>query len=264
MNLSEIFIRRPSPPACSWRASRCSASWPIALCRSAICRRWTTPPERQRRPARRRSRHDGVGGGEPARASVHDDRRPRLDDVARAARAAPTSPFSLTSARHRQRNRGRPDSDRRGDAAAAGRHAVAAVVPQEQPGGSADPDAEPDRTRCDVARRLRRDDDRAAHLDGERRLAGDGPGASKPSVCRSIPTSFTRSTSASTKSIRRCRTGTSTSRPGNSSVPSSTWHIKASGQLMNADAFKPVVVAYRRGAPVRPIRSRTSSTASRT
>jgi HAE1 family hydrophobic/amphiphilic exporter-1 len=33
--------------------------------------------------------------------------------------------------------------------------------------------------------------------------------------------------------------------------PSSTYNIKAAGQLMNADAFKPLVVTYRRGAPVR-------------
>src|SRR6185295_14583249 len=33
--------------------------------------------------------------------------------------------------------------------------------------------------------------------------------------------------------------------------PYSTYNIKAGGQLMNADAFKPVVVTYRRGAPVR-------------
>jgi HAE1 family hydrophobic/amphiphilic exporter-1 len=33
--------------------------------------------------------------------------------------------------------------------------------------------------------------------------------------------------------------------------PNSTYNIKAAGQLMNADAFKPVVVAYRHGAPVR-------------
>src|SRR5437867_8379007 len=33
--------------------------------------------------------------------------------------------------------------------------------------------------------------------------------------------------------------------------PHSTYNIKAAGQLMNADAFKPVVVTYRRGAPVR-------------
>ena len=33
--------------------------------------------------------------------------------------------------------------------------------------------------------------------------------------------------------------------------PNSTYNIKAEGQLMNADAFKPVVVTYRKGAPVR-------------
>src|SRR5260221_7496265 len=33
--------------------------------------------------------------------------------------------------------------------------------------------------------------------------------------------------------------------------PSSTYNIKAGGQLMNADAFKPIIVTYRRGAPVR-------------
>src|SRR5437667_5077841 len=33
--------------------------------------------------------------------------------------------------------------------------------------------------------------------------------------------------------------------------PSSTYNIEAAGQLMNAEAFRPVVVTYRRGAPVR-------------
>src|SRR5438034_440432 len=33
--------------------------------------------------------------------------------------------------------------------------------------------------------------------------------------------------------------------------PTTTYNIKAAGQLMNAAAFRPVVVAYRRGAPVR-------------
>src|SRR5256714_2037670 len=33
--------------------------------------------------------------------------------------------------------------------------------------------------------------------------------------------------------------------------PHSTYNIKAAGQVMNADAFKPVIVTYRRGAPVR-------------
>src|SRR3954464_10293633 len=33
--------------------------------------------------------------------------------------------------------------------------------------------------------------------------------------------------------------------------PGATYNIKAEGQLMNADAFKPVIVTYRKGAPVR-------------
>ena len=33
--------------------------------------------------------------------------------------------------------------------------------------------------------------------------------------------------------------------------PDETFNIQASGQLMNADAFRPLVVAYRNGAPVR-------------
>jgi HAE1 family hydrophobic/amphiphilic exporter-1 len=33
--------------------------------------------------------------------------------------------------------------------------------------------------------------------------------------------------------------------------PNATYNIKAAGQLMNATAFRPIVVAYRRGAPVR-------------
>jgi hydrophobic/amphiphilic exporter-1 (mainly G- bacteria), HAE1 family len=33
--------------------------------------------------------------------------------------------------------------------------------------------------------------------------------------------------------------------------PTSTYNIKAAGQLMNASAFKPIIVTYRRGAPVR-------------
>ncbi len=33
--------------------------------------------------------------------------------------------------------------------------------------------------------------------------------------------------------------------------PTSTYNIKAAGQLMNASAFRPIIVTYRRGAPVR-------------
>src|SRR5204862_4819949 len=40
--------------------------------------------------------------------------------------------------------------------------------------------------------------------------------------------------------------------------PTSTYNIKAAGQLMNAAAFRPIVVAYRRGAPVRLERAATA------
>ena len=96
-------------------------------------------------------------------------------------------------------------------------------------------------------------DDRAAHLDGRAacRRCRCRARRSTPCACRSIRTSCRRRRSASTKSIRRSRTGTSTCRPASCSARTSTFNIKAGGQLMNADAFRPIVVAYRNGAPVR-------------
>jgi HAE1 family hydrophobic/amphiphilic exporter-1 len=46
--------------------------------------------------------------------------------------------------------------------------------------------------------------------------------------------------------------------------PNTTYPIKASGQLMNADAYRPIIVTYRNGSPVRLGDRRASSTASRT
>ena len=47
------------------------------------------------------------------------------------------------------------------------------------------------------------------------------------------------------------RAGTSTSRPGILSGPHQTVNVQATGQLMDADAYRPLVVAYRNGSPVR-------------
>ena len=122
---------------------------------------------------------------------------------------------------HRQRGRRRADGDRRGDAAAAVHADGAAVVPQAESGRPADPAAQPDveHARDVGGRRLRGEHPRAAHLDGERRVAGQRVRArrSTPCACRSIRTSCRRRRSGSTRSIRRCRTGTSTSRPGSCS-----------------------------------------------
>ena len=81
--------------------------------------------------------------------------------------------------RHRQRGRRRADGDRGGDAAAA---ADACTSPpsfrKNNPADSADPDAQPDVEHAAAvgARRLRREHHRAAHLDGQRRVAGAGAG----------------------------------------------------------------------------------------
>ena len=125
--------------------------------------------------------------------------------------------------------------------------------PADQPILTAQPDVE---HAADVgARRLRGNDDRAAHLDGRTacRRCRCRARRSTRCACSSIPTSCTRSTSASTKSTRRCRTGTSTCRPASCSARTSTYNIKAAGQLMNADAFRPIVVdlPQRRAGPAR-------------
>ena len=151
VNISEIFIRRPIATSLLMvgdRAVRRRRVSRAAGQRSAAGR--LPDAQRQRRPARRRSRHDGVGGGEPARAAVHDDRRPRLDDLVAAAPGSTNITLQFDLDRDIDSADGRrADGDRRGDAAAAGGHAVAAVVPQEQPGRPADPDAQPDvATRC--------------------------------------------------------------------------------------------------------------------
>ena len=53
-------------------------------------------------------------------------------------------------------------------------------------------------------------------------------------------------------------------RPASCSVRTATYNIKAAGQLMNAEAFRPIVVAYRTAPRCASTRSPTSSTASRT
>ena len=224
MNLSEIFIRRPIATSLLMAAHRAVRRRRVSRAagqRSAAGR--LPDAERQRRPARRRSGHDGVVGRQPARAAVHDDRRPRLDDLVAAASGSTNVTLQFDLDRDIDSADGRrADGDRRGDAAAAGRHAVAAVVPQEQPGRPADPDAQPDvEHAADVgARRLRRDDDRAAHLDGQRRVAGAGAGRVEVRGARADRSrqAARAAASASTKSIRRCRTGTSTCRPASCSA----------------------------------------------
>ena len=151
MNISEIFIRRPIATSLLMAA--------IALFGVVAYRALPVSDLPQvdfptinvsASPAGRRSEHDGVGGREPARASVHDDRRDRLDDLVERHRQQPTSRCSSISTA----NIDSAAVDVQTAIAAVmpllpAAHAGAAVVPQEQSGRSADPDPQPDvRRRC--------------------------------------------------------------------------------------------------------------------
>ena len=130
--------------------------------------------ERQRLAARCRSGDDGLVGRESARASVHDHRRARFDDLVEQQRQHQHHAAVRSQPRSRQRRGGRADRDRGGDAAAAAGHALGAVVPQVQPGrpGDAPALAELEDGRAFGDRRLRRDLDGADDFDGQRRRAG--------------------------------------------------------------------------------------------
>ena len=97
-------------PADGWR-SRCSASSPIARCRSAICRTSTIPTLNVGAglPGADPG-HDGVGGRQPARAAVHDHRRPRRDDLVELCRQHQHHAAVRSRSRHRQRRGRRADA----------------------------------------------------------------------------------------------------------------------------------------------------------
>ena len=97
MNISETFIRRPIATSLLMAAIGLFGVSPTARCRSATCRRSITPPSRCRPASRSQPRHHGVRRGHPLGAAVHHHRRPGSMNST-AARAAPTSPCSSTSA----------------------------------------------------------------------------------------------------------------------------------------------------------------------
>ena len=130
-----------------------------------------------------------------------------------------------------------------------------AVVPEGEPGRPADPLPRADLADAAAlaARRVRRDDDGAADLDGLR--------ASRR--CRSSARRSTRCASSSTRGARLAAASASTRCPrpsqgANVNLPTGTLYgprpaftVQANGQLDDAAGYRPVIVAYRNGAPVR-------------
>ena len=98
MNLSEIFIRRPIATSLVMLGIAVFGIVAYrALAGQRSSQRRLPNAQRQRRAAGQRSRHHGLRRGQPARAPVHHDRRPRRDDARPARPAARTSRCSSIS-----------------------------------------------------------------------------------------------------------------------------------------------------------------------
>ena len=210
----------------------------------------------QRQPARRQSGDHGGLRGHAAGAAVLHHPRPGFDDLHQFPRAPPASPCSSRSTARSMPPRRTcsppsPPSLRRLPAG----HAQSAHLPQGEPGRPAHP--LPGAQLADAAAlargRVRRDADLAAHLHDQRRGAGERVWARRntPCACSSIPTCWPRAASASTKCRPRWRSNNVNLPTGTLWGPRQAYTVQANGQLLNAAAFRPLIVAYRNGSPVR-------------
>ncbi len=128
----------------------------------------------QRLPARRQPRHHGLDGGDHPREGVLVDCRHRLDELGQFHRPGPGDRAVFPGSQYRCGRPGHPVRHRPYPAAPARRHAVAAVLPQDQPGRHPDHVHHPDQpVGVDVGPRPVRPDHERADLDAQRR----GPGA---------------------------------------------------------------------------------------
>ena len=74
---------------------------------------------------------------------------------------------------------------------------------------------------------------------------------STPCACSSTRARWPRAASASTRCSRRSTSTTSTCPPARSTASTAAYAVQATGQLNDAAAFRPLIVTYRNGAPVR-------------
>ena len=198
---------------------------------------------------------DGLRGGHAARAPVHHHRRHRLDDVDERPGGDPDHHPVHARPRHRRGRPGRAGGHRQGRPAPAARHADAAHVSEGQPRRSAR-----DLPGAQLAHACR-----STRWTSTRRRTS--PSASRPSAAwRRSPCSARRSTRCACRStpgplaargigideVERAIAGANVNKPtGTLYGPHQAVNVQATGQLLDAAAYRPLIVAYRNGAPVR-------------
>ena len=155
---------------------------------------------------------------------------------------------------HRRRRAGRAGGDRRPPRQLPPRHADAAVVPEGEPGRPADPlpraqladaaalDASTSTPRRCIAQRI-------SMVDGVAQVQVFG--AQKYAVRVQLdPDAARRARHRHRRGRQRARErATSTCRPARSTARTRRFTVQANGQLMNAAEYRPLIVAYRNGAP---------------
>ena len=205
-------------------------------------------------PSRRQPRDDGLLRGHPPRAPVHHDRRAGLHGVQQRPRVDADHAHVHPGPEHRRGRPGRPGGHHQGGVPAAEGHADTAVLPEGEPGGPTRPLPRPVLPHPSAVHggRVRADVHRPAHLDRER--GRPGPGLRVAEGRRPRPARSRRPGLAG----NRDRRGGAGGRQGNVNLPTGTLYgpfqaftLETSGQLKDAEAYLPLVVAYRNGAPVR-------------
>ena len=270
MNIAEPFIRRPvATTLLVTTHPDLRRSWATGCCRSATCRRSTTrrsrstptcrapAPTRWRRRWRRRSRSSSrrsPASPRSARRNSQGSTNITLQfDLSRDIDAAAQDVQSMIA---------------RARALAAARHAVAAVVPEGQPGRPAGPvpDAQLDDAAAVAGRRVRRDRARAAALDGQRRRRVNVFGAQKFAVRIDVDPTQLASRQIGIDQVAQAIADANVNRPtGTLYGPQRNFVVQTSGQLMDAEGYRPDRrrLPQRQPGPAQRGRA-TSTTASRT
>ena len=207
----------------------------------------------ERRPAGRQPGDDGVGRRAAARKTVRDDRRTEFDQFDERTGQHVHHAAVRSEPEHRRGRAGRPGDDRQDRAPAAAADAGAAVVPEGQSRRSAG--AVPGAALADAAvvadRRVRRIDNCAAHLDGERRRAGErvrrrevrGADRRRSAQARGARPGHRRSRQLDHQREREPADGNDVRRGQD---------VRRAGQRSAAprQAYGPTIITYRNGNPV--------------